>query len=417
MNKKIMLLLALLILFCPVSVYAKDSSESQIGEDLESGVRDEKGVFTSGTVIYQNEVSGKLYGHKYIVEGDGLYVETNNERTVVIIKTTGNAVITQYNSSPDSPNIWKPDANKIYLSKDMPYSIQPIVNLTSSLPVFNYDDENFEENLKKYIDSGDISGAENALDIGPENDDSIELPKNLNISGGYAQRLNAAYSIDKDIVLNWIQTVDTSDYIYQVDAQVVMDMKSKNFGASHNTGEYYSSDWISFGEKEYEGAKQIALTLNHKELDTKLIDSFFSNYQKKTGKVVPYKGYSVASIKVRVRNCEGAGVSNYVVVTIDKEGVTNTATVEDEKGNTVDNEDYDGSSDITNKEDSQDFDLSGIAEVLDLIKNGFGLFGNNGLIAMFASFFSFLPSKYWSLIMLGMATMVFIGLLNFLLKR
>lgn len=412
----------------------KDDCFGDSGMPTGKGFRDENGHITVGlwncyTGDYYNTVYDLTFWttHKY---ASYLFVQRKGsindyKYTLMSVDEDGNVVGSWVYGQGTMISTLTPGSGSEWSKRQCstPYTLfRPASSegtFSTNMPIYDADSSGYDEAVQKYIKNGDVSGAENSTDIARE-DNSIEIPRNLTLSGGYAQRLNAAYSIDKDIVLNWNQTVDTSAYAYTVEAQVTMDMKSSNFGASHNTGEYYSSDWIEFKRANYEGAQQVGLTLSHNELDTKLIESFFNNYVAKTGKKVPYKGYSVAKIKVRVRNYLEGKASNYVVISIDKESVTNTATVEDENGDTVEDEnnaDYDGNTDITNKQDSQDFDLSGLADVLDLIRNGFGLFGSNGLIAMFSKFFSYLPSKYWSLILLGVGLMVFVGIVNFLLKR
>ena len=421
--------------------YAADTTESSSNDDEQDWYDaapelDDKGRRIKGTFDCMREQKNSKVDKQWVWKGffactDGCayWLKHDVQSSGSLSWTTYEFVCTSTNLSNQSYRLFytyndnkNPELSNSKISSNFEkyyydyYGEDDTGSFSSSLPIFKAGDT---DAINAYLENGDASGAENSTDIADQ-DDSVEMPRNLKLTGGYAQKLSAAYSIDKDIVLNWDQTVDTTDYKYTVEAQVTMDMKSSNFGASHNTGKHYSSDWIEFKNADYEGAKQVGLTLNHKELDTKLIESFLNNYVKQTGEKVPYKGYSVANIKVRVRNYFGDKASNYVVISIDKESVTNTATVEDENGNKVedpDNSDYDGETDITDKQDSQDLDLSGLGDVLDMIRNGFGLFGSNGLIAMFSKFFSFLPNKYWSLILLGVSLMVFVGVVNFLLKR
>ena len=288
----------------------------------------------------------------------------------------------------------------------------------TTFPVFDVNDK---EGIEKYKTSGDYSSAENSDFLANEKvefDESIEMPQGLKCVGGFADGYTkqTPYGIEEDIILEWMQKVDTSDYIYTVDMKLTIEMLNQNIKDGKPTGEKYSTDWLPFNNGSYKGATSITRKFRATEVENLLFPAIGRVYQNATGKSgLPYKGYYINQIVIRVRNVSGSKCSNYVVVKIDRDGSDVTATVENEDEETVPDDQYNGDSVLDKPEVNGD--LSSFSDILIFIKNGFGLFGSNGLIAMFRSFFSFLPEMWWTLILLGLGLIIFIGIINFLLKR
>lgn len=286
----------------------------------------------------------------------------------------------------------------------------------TNLPIF---DEEDKEGISNYEKAGDYSSAANAEDIDNKNaefNDSIELPRNLLVQGGYAQGLSSAYSLDKDCVFSWNQTVDTSNYLYDIDAQLII-QKVYSSGSALGTEDYYTSGWQSVNSSyHYDGAQQITKKITSEFLNDCLIEAALRNYNESTGEKMKYKGYMISHLKIRVRNRLASLSSDYVVIDINFDGATTTATVESEDGDVQDNDEYNGGS-VVDLDNSVDADLSTITSILDFIRSGFGLLGSNGLIAMFSSFFVYLPGGLWTLILMGLGAVIFVGIINFLLKR
>lgn len=432
LNKIIYFVLILLFLLCfNDKVYASSLTSLDDSEEVSKDIgKNDKGHVTSG---YYRVMNLGTYYDLDIEDrkGSGLYIVRNKEKSVYALYTvdfsdengnfidfgeawgSGNFELTYDDGSKEvvewaerrlmaGYNLYRPD------DSDMGFS--------TNIPIFVEGDE---AAINNYIQNGDYSGADNAEIIDGDSvefDESVELPVGLKVTGGYAQGLENAYSMDKDCIFNWTQTVDTSNYMYDVDCEMTINLVSKNIGSSSQTDKYYSSGWIDFYEKKYDGSKAITSKVSKNDLNDILIGKCLENYNVQTGEKMPYKGYVVSALRIRVRNVCNGKSSNFVVIKIDKDGNSTTATVQDENGDTVEDENYDGS-DVVDKENVVDMDLSNFVDILNFIRNGFGLFGNNGLIAMFRSFFSFLPDMWWTLILLGLGMIIFIGIVNFLLKR
>lgn len=284
----------------------------------------------------------------------------------------------------------------------------------TNFPIFNVNDV---DAIQKYKDTGDLSGAENAEDIlDPEQDDDIELPKNLKVTGGYATGLSNAYSLDKDCIFEWNQTVDTTDYMYDIDAQMVIQTVTRS-GSTNLTGNKYSSSWVSIASfAHYDAAQQITRKITAEQLNDVLLEGALQNYVSSTGEKIKYKGYMISQLKIRVRNCVANSASDFVVITIDYDGASTTARVEDADGNEVENDEYTGQ-DVSSGGGSSvgDGDLS-LTGILDYIRSGFGLLGSGGLIALMSSTFSYIPASIWTLIKMAISVSISIMVLG-LVKR
>ena len=56
---------------------------------------------------------------------------------------------------------------------------------------------------------------------------------------------------------------------------------------------------------------------------------------------------------------------------------------------------------------------SSSSDIVNFIKNGFGLLGDNGVITLMQDAFSYVPSFIWSIIGVGVALMVLIGVAKY----
>ena len=142
-----------------------------------------------------------------------------------------------------------------------------------------------------------------------------------------------------------------------------------------------------------------------------------------------YKGYLVTRIELRIRNIDRASSDNacsrWVCFTTTRggsysnSGKPDKVTVEDDEGN-----DFSEDSDYT--EDYDPVDRNNISNVssfkgnisyfLDLIRNGFGFTGNHGLISLFSAWFSWLPSGFVSIVMVGFGLIIFVAVVRIVLN-
>lgn len=285
--------------------------------------------------------------------------------------------------------------------------------LKTNLPIFDYDDK---ESVQNYIDNGDISGAQNVGDLPLTKDDSIELPRELKVTGGYAQGISNAYSLDKDCIFNWKQTVDTMDYLYDIQSRLSIGTTTKS-GSSVLTGNYYYSGWETVcNSYHYDGATEVSRTIRSEFLNDSLLEGCFSDYVSKTQKKIGYKSYLIHTLEIRVRNRVGNSVSDWVVIKIDLDSVSTTATVQDDNGNIQDNDEYNGN-DVSDKINSEDVDLSHLTSLLEYIRNGFGLLGKNGLLAMIRDFFSFLPKSIFIMLEMTIAILCIVTVIKWIAKE
>lgn len=303
------------------------------------------------------------------------------------------------------------DANLIFCE-----SLDKVDFVSCTFPIFTVsENEDLSKNdaIQNYLSNGDYSGASNKdyIDnILASDDGTVEIPKNLKVIGGYATGLSSAYSLDKDCVLQWIQSVDTTNYCYDMDAMVTIGIVSKS-GSASLTGESYSSDWVPVcSGTGYGSAKDITRRISADFLNDSLLENCFEKFVGSTGSKLPYKGYMISSLKIRIRNRVSDKCSDYVVVNINFDGATTTATVEDENGNTVESEDYNGN-DVSGGDDKIDTSNISIDGLMGYIKSGFGLLGSGGIIALMSGTFSYLPGSIWTIIKFYISMLVAIAII------
>lgn len=436
-----------IMLLSPVSVVlAGNDEDSGITESEEDAVeRDDVGRISSGTITVNGRDSYiwglSLYEASYNVvlsDGDGyLYITVGDDwgdyskaSWVCHLHLVGNyslkvSTVTHYKDDSEHTS-WDDTTSSSVPLSDTSYPLtfynmnnedfSKYFSFSSSIPIFKVTDE---ESINKYVNEGDYSGATNKDDVDKSlshQDGSVELPRDLKVTKGYATGLVSAYSLDKDCVFTWNQTVDTSGYVYDVDAQMVIGTVTHS-GSAVLTGDKYGSGWVNIVDSyHYDGAQQMTRSITASQLNDILLVKCFDNYIAATNKKLTYKGYLVSQLKIRVRNRSGTSVSDYVVITIDMDSASTTAKVEDEEGNDVKNDEYTGQ-DVSDpdKPSVTDSDLS-LTGILDYIRSGFGLLGSGGLLSLMSSAFSYIPSSVWTLIKTAIAVSITIMVLS-LVKR
>lgn len=297
----------------------------------------------------------------------------------------------------------------------------------TNLPIF---DETNSEAIEAYINDGDYSGAVNSDNLNGqvgEVDNSIERPKNLKVTsdGKYTNMIGSAVNAPfiGDYIARWEQTVDTTNYEYDVDVRFTF----KNI-VYNNIPELqvavkqtYTSDWYTIRRGfPYLGEKNEELKIDRSVLNNAVVYNFVSLF--KTGTVldsVMVKGslvsYDVEKVQIRIRNRDGDKVSNYVTTTVDYKTGSVTASVTDEDDNKVDDEEYNdtdvdettGDKDVLDAITDSDSGF-GISGIMSFIKSGFGLLGDYGVIALMSRTYSYLPGSIWTIITFFISMLVVI---------
>lgn len=289
---------------------------------------------------------------------------------------------------------------------------------TTTFPVFLSTDT---DGISSYLLDNDYSKALNYSYLQSQNivETDLELPQGLTVTGGYSSGFGSdAYSLGKDLQFNWYQTVDTTDYIYDIDMCLEIGTVTKTAGIGGASavfdGNYYSSGWVDMEYGWYKGITDISKTYKSDVLDDLFIKKCWADYKEKTGNDIPYKGYMISKFKVRIRNVEDNRASNFVVMVIDKNGVGVQAHVEDAAENIVEDDIYNDTeiSDIDSDSLSSVSVSNNIDNLLVFIRNGFGLIGNGGVISLMGSCFSYLPSSIWVMLKFLVAMTVSISVLK-----
>ena len=301
----------------------------------------------------------------------------------------------------------------------------------TNIPVFDYDSDTFLDDVNKYIKSGgtDYSGSVNSdfiNDSKRHESSNVEMPLNFKVTSGMSTGISSAYSIDEDITCHWSQSVDTSDYEYEYQCRVTVE-QVKTSGKNDYNKKEFNSGWVKFGNAAYNGADTINLKIEAKQMDNLVTKIMLASQQ--TDNPLRYKGYLVTRIELRIRNIDRASSENdcsrWVCFTTTRggsysnSGKPDKVTVEDDEGN-----DFSEDSDYTEDYDPVDRDnisnvssfKGNISYFLDLIRNGFGFTGNHGLISLFSAWFSWLPSGFVSIVMVGFGLIIFVAVVRIVLN-
>ncbi len=260
----------------------------------------------------------------------------------------------------------------------------------SSIPVFFEDDE---DAINAYIESGDYSGAVNSDSVDDANDkytdeydESIPIPHDFKVIKGVDQSITGVStsfltSYNHDIVLSWTQEDAIPNLQFEIEG---------NF--------YYKrlsdSDYTEIQEMN-DGFK----TVVPKTLYGNSSNSMTCQIGKDTLNGHISRGYQT-KVQFRIRNVVGNKTSNWVLVTLDLVNKTASATEQDYYDNSDtggneyndDNVNYDSD---TGNSVTGDFSINGI---LAYIKSGFGLLGDNGIIALMSRTYLYLPASVWTII-------------------
>lgn len=412
MNKKLKLFF--IICFCLVPSFGSFAEDSVVNKPVvESGTKDEKGCYTSGTIISWDESSG--YAGRYILSGTNLYCVVSGDSFSIRASEGSHYSSDWFNTNG---NVWVNDKVNASFGGDGIYdaiSVSPKHTLYGSIPIFDSSKSDFKESVKKYLENGDCSGAENKYDVSqPSQDDSVELPTNLRTYGKYG------YKQDNAMTVRWDVPSDVNNYTYDVRIKVDYSTKDKDG----------STDWYNaVTDYPYERNDQYDLNTGKPiSRNTSIPEDFKVNRDVVSS--IDFNGdgsyvRTIRSIHVEVRNRLDNKCSNWVSVEAQVDG-DNSTNVKDNNGNVVQDDIYNGQNTNNSNHETQydtDPDFSkedpkfSLSDFFNYLKSGFGLMGSNGLFAFFQRSFSFIPKDIWTLIIAGVACMIIVGIVNFALKR
>lgn len=428
MKKRLIILVLLFVLIPCYSVRAADSSDGSPNVTDDADIN-ESGVFTHGVVTCLNNLSDDYYNYKFDVTGNGVYVVRSPDGTHAYISAGGDFKIQEYYSR-DNVKYTKSSLRSFddggsgdqYLFFNQDSNIASHFNISSNLPIF-LSDKNLADNIKKYLENGDLSGAYNKDDLNTEKiDGSVEVPHGLKISGEFSFGTIQKVFHDKLLSFGWsLPEMENLTY----DAQFKFNYldKKQNSGGI-NSGWYRWRDNVKYN---YDSAAIILDVVNKNQGINWLASARTS------------LGLSMDdcySITFRVRNRKGDKVSNWVEIQLGQDGKA-TARETDLNGNTQksdeynedtnpstndsnpgSNEFYDWVKDKTDNSTNKDSDSttnglsSSVSDLKTFITSGFGLLGSNGIIALMSGLFSYIPASVWTLIKSAIAMTILIMLIG-----
>ncbi|MBE5923828.1 MAG: hypothetical protein E7271_05070 [Lachnospiraceae bacterium] len=399
--KKFFIYIFIFVLFMSNKVFASGANGADDVELPSPTVSDfgycTKGYFigfSSNGDIVEMTITAKSNQGLYLVNNNGGYVlYTTNSRDCSFSKL-----------DKPSNNTWSTDE---FSSNNSLWSTN-WGNHSTNIPVFNGSDT---EGINKYIRDGDMSNAINKSDCIPEPDSSsnIELPQNLRLVSGndYGATKNILLKLTKDIVLTWDQTVDTTDYTYDVQYACAVTRYTSLYPVKK--AQPIQSGYRDFIKgNTYQGKNNISCTMPC---------SCVNDLVKNADDVALLDAFIINKVNIRVRNVVGRECSNWVTLTIDFSDKSVKATETDKNGDTVPDPQYNNTSVVV--DDSTNISkLSNVSEIIEYIKGGFGVFSDNGIVGFFKQAFNgMLPPEFWKAIFAGLAVMLLIGIINFLFKR
>ena len=406
----------LFVCLCLIPTFGSFAESNTSKPMFESGTKDEKGCYTSGTLVCLDESSG--YAHRFTLSGSNLYAVIVDGNHYSICGSNVKYTF-EYRDSYDKEFIaWE---NSSFSGSK---NVAGKGTLYGSIPVFDKNKEGYEDAVRRYLDNGDTSGCENSKDIVTDNiDGSVEVPHGLKISGEFS--FGTIQKVFKNNLLSFGWSIPEMEDL-TFDAQFKFNYLDKKQSSENGI----DSSWYNWRDNikyNYDSAAMI-LDVVSKAKGVNWLASARSSL-----------GLSMDdcySITFRVRNRKGDKVSNWVEIQLGQDGKA-TARETDLNGNTQKSDEYNedtnpstndsnpGSNDFydwvkdktdnsTNKDsDSTTNGLSSsVSDLKTFITSGFGLLGSNGIIALMSGLFSYIPASVWTLIKSAIAMTILIMLIG-----
>ena len=463
-HKLVLMLGVLSCLSCSITAHADvgdDIEQPGVGEEvMEPGTKDDNGWYNQGCIIYQNVNSSYIGTYSWSVSGSKLYLVKNGD-TFYNLFADGKYTVTcsyrlDYSSRTES-GTWTQE----YTSSN----INDFSMFQTNLPVFAHGDI---DAINAYLNDGDASGAENAddLDDDPDVDSSIELPQDIQFdSASYklsSYNGSPGLYFSNDVSCMWTQTCDTSNMAYQCQYKITLATVKRPDSdvLSYTADKVVTSDWLQavpygYDYKVYSGASTGKRSITKGILNDK-IDSMHELYLS-SGLLRVYK----ITIRVRNMDLETGNVSKWVNMTIDylngkddiyiapddydedpdddsdgDDGLGDDSSTEEEPSTedvstespteeytteepSTDDDPFDGDDDFVAPDlpdDEIGIDDFNFKDIIIYIKSGFGLLGQNGILALIAALFQHVPSWIWTLLGVGITFIIIAMVFGLLVK-
>lgn len=266
-------------------------------------------------------------------------------------------------------------------------------DLNTNIPLFDSLDS-----AKAYYETGDTSGLLNSDKVSSY-DPSIEVPQDFKITFSGNKLFRDDGSVNQsDFQFEWSQSddIDLQDYRTEIYVQAtiaqmnIIDVFKKDYSKTYLTDKLLLVDCTT----DYSNSQSVKWDDFYKVIN----EDFGTHWD--TSQPV-----GVEPFFFWIRNIKGNSYSDWVKVKVTKNNIVTSGNELTGSGTvTKGYEQIDGSSGET-KTDSKygktyhiDPDTKSVSSIIDYIKNGFGLLGDDGLIALFKETFSFLPAPVWTCI-------------------
>lgn len=268
---------------------------------------------------------------------------------------------------------------------------------------FNISDTNIplfdsKESAENYFNTGDTSGLLNSDKVSSY-DPSIEVPQDFKITFSGNKLFRDDGSVNQsDFQFEWSQSddIDLQDYRTEIYVQAtiaqmnIIDVFKKDYSKTYLTDKLLLVDCTT----DYSNSQSVKWDDFYKVIN----EDFGTHWD--TSQPV-----GVEPFFFWIRNIKGNSYSDWVKVKVTKNNIVTSGNELTGSGTvTKGYEQIDGSSGETKTDSSYgktyhvDPDTKSVSSIIDYIKNGFGLLGDDGLIALFKETFSFLPAPVWTCI-------------------
>lgn len=304
----------------------------------------------------------------------------------------------------------------------------------TNIPLFDSKDS-----AQAYYETGDTSGLLNG-DNFQTYDKSIETPRDMRVDMDADFRAQMGYApanapddsnaSNSTCVFTWSQSeevVEAGDYETEIYYQTTFVHHSNMFAIGKKTFSLSSSVLVASVPVTRTG---MTYTMDFKQI-TKIYEEWqdsglIGGTLKPTYPTEPYYFY--------IRNKVGNNYGNWVRVTVTNDNITTSNTITGASTVTGGYDEIDGSSatlpgvnqklDGDTVADSQygkkysvDIDSADLDSVVGKLRKGFGILGDNGLIALLNGFFSFIPDEYFSVLITFVSGACILGVLFLVLRR
>lgn len=292
------------------------------------------------------------------------------------------------------------------------YSTQYPCDFTTNIPLFDSMDSAYA-----YVLDGDTSGLLNFESLPKLYDPTIETPKDFQINFSTSKIFDdKGFFNECDFQFTWKQSEDTDVNGYQTEIYIQAThckVSITNLFGSADSREQKLGDKLLISSASTSYDNKVSIKWNDLVAYLNKDGANLFGASNAGGVCCTYPIY------FWIRNVKGNTYGDWIKVTVTPDNVV------------VDGNDYlgtgkgtvshgyelvDGSGNGVQKENQYgqgyhvDIPYTSTNSIIDYIKSGFGLLGDNGLIAFFKDMFSFLPDPVWTIIftMVGVCAIIMI---------